>query len=118
MDRTIALTDKWYCYDGVKKPIFAKKAEFPVSKSSAFTLRKKIVCPKQVNDTVTVFFKGSFGDLKVFASGTELSSVVNQDGITVYDITPALKTGKTTLTATFSDGKVDGFFLSVKRKYE
>lgn len=122
MDRTISLTDKWYYYDGLKIPfgtgLFAKKAEFPLQKTSSFTLRKKIICPKQVNDTVTVFFSGNFNGLTVFASGKEVPSSVNCDGITVYDITSALKTGKTTVTATFDEGNVNGFFLSVKRKYE
>lgn len=120
MDRTILLTDKWYYYGGMKKPssgigFFAEKAVFPVKNNSSFTLKKKVICPKQVNDTVTVFFDGDYNGLRVFASGKEVSPRNIENGITVYDITPALRTGKTTVTATFSGGTVDGFFLSVKR---
>ncbi len=121
MDRTILLTDKWYYSDGLKKSfsplfnVFCAKAEFPVRKNIPFTLTKKVICPKQVNDTVTVFFSGDFNGIKVYAAGKELTASINEDGVKVYDITPALKTGKTVITATFENGTVEGFFLSVKR---
>lgn len=120
MDRTILLNDKWFVYDGVKKPsshigIPGKRTEIPVNKDSSFTLKKKIVCPKQVNDTVTVYFEGDFKSIELYASGKRLPALPDREGKKVYDITPALKTGITVLTAAFGGGCVSGFFLSVKR---
>lgn len=122
MDRTIELTDNWIYFDGEKRNggtagFFRKTAVFPVAGASSFTLRRKIICPKQVNDTVTVFFTGEYEGMRLYAKNVLLSPVKDGEGKTVYDITPALKTGKTVLNAFFEKGRADGFFLSVKRNF-
>ncbi len=123
MDRTILMNDGWCFYEGKKKPsrhkgLFARNAVFPMCIPDAFTLRKRLTCPKQVNDTVTVFFDGEYYGAEVFAGKNKIPPKKNYEGKTVYDITPALKTGVTVITATFKKGTVKGFFLSVKRNYD
>lgn len=122
MDRTISLNSEWYFYEGIKKPsvkggLFKKTVTLPINSSDAFSVVRKIICPKQVNDTVTVYFDGDFSDMKVYAGKKLLNAFADENGNTVYDITAALKTGKTCLCATVSKGSINGFFLSVKRNY-
>ncbi|MBR3768752.1 MAG: hypothetical protein IKL10_11025 [Clostridia bacterium] len=122
MDRTISLNDLWCFSDGIKKPqklslLFDKKTTLPVKRTSSFTIQRKIICPKQVNDTVSVFFTGEYEGIKVYAGKKLLWSEKDSEGRDIFDITPALKTGKTVITATFGTGNADGFFLSVKRNY-
>lgn len=122
MDRTVSLNDGWYFFDGNKKPgkkgiRFHKSVSLPRKSSSVFTLKKKFICPKQVNDTVTVFFTGDYKSLEVFAGKEKLMPSENAEN-TFFDITRALKTGKTVITAVVSDGSIDKFFFSVKRNYE
>ena len=38
-----------------------------------------------------------------------------EDGNVYYNVTDALKTGKTYITAEFLGGRVEGFFFDVKR---
>lgn len=122
MDRTVSLCDSWYFFNGSKKPgksgvRLHKRVLLPQSGTSVFTLKRKFVCPKQVNDTVTVFFKGDYKSLEVFA-GKERLSPVSDGEKTVFDVTKALRTGKTVITAVVSEGSVENFFFSVKRNYE
>lgn len=122
MDRTVSLCDSWYCFSGKKTPgksgvRLHKRVLLPQSGTSVFTLKRKFVCPKQVNDTVTVFFKGDYKSLEVFA-GKERLSPVSDGEKTVFDVTKALRTGKTVITAVVSEGSVENFFFSVKRNYE
>lgn len=123
MDRTILLDAEWCFYEGIKKPsakggFFKKYVSLPLQSDSAFTLVRKIICPKQVNDTVTVYFTGDFTELKVYAGKKLLVPVKNENGNAIYDITHSLKTGKTFILATASKGSAEGFYLSVKRNYD
>lgn len=119
MDRTVSLKDQWLFFDGKKAPgrkglMLHKKVLLPQGSKDCFTIKRKFICPKQVNDTVTVFFTGGFKELTVFADKAELIPVSHGEK-TVYDVTKALKTGKTVITAVASGGTVDDFFFSVKR---
>ena len=123
MDRTVALNSDWRFFYGLRKPsVFGEfrgvAASLPVeSDKIVFTLTKRIVCPKQVNDTVTVYFDGSFKRIELLAGKKPLEGVLDENGKYVFDITSALKTGKTLLTAHVFGGSADGFYLSVKRNY-
>ncbi len=123
MDRTVLLDSDWRFVDGVKAPsafsaFSGKPAQLPAeSDKIAFTLIKKIICPKQVNDTVTVYFDGEFKSIELFAGKKLLKPCAVDDKKQIFDITPALKTGKTVLTAHIFGGCVKGFYLSVKRSY-
>lgn len=121
MDRTVQLNDKWYYSDGEKVPV--KKAPFmkatavlPLGSKGTFTLRKKFICPKQVNDTVKIYFTGSFRDMKVYAGKNALKGEKDSVGNKIFDVTPFIGRGIVIITATFSGGQVDGFYYSVKRK--
>lgn len=122
MDRTVSLCDSWYFFSGKKTPgksgvRLHKRVLLPQSGTSVFTLKRKFVCPKQVNDTVTVFFKGDYKSLEVFA-GKERLSPVSDGEKTVFDVTKALRMGRTVITAVVPEGSVEDFFFSVKRNYE
>ncbi len=123
MDRTVCLNSDFFFFDGIKAPsvfntVFSGRTELPKkSDSGCFTLVKKIICPKQINDTVTVCFSGEYESIRLFAGKQELSPAGMTDEKACFDITPALKTGKTVLTAHVYGGGADGFFLSVKRDY-
>ncbi len=122
MDRTVALCDKWYYFDGRKKAgrkgLFLKKSDnFPMSCEKTFTVKRKFVCPKQVNDTVTVFFESTDNDIEVFAGKNRIEGVFDGEK-TVFDITKELKTGVTVITAVIHGGTVEKFFFSVKRNKE
>ena len=120
MDRTVKLNDMWFFREGGKnvsffEKHFAEKKNLPVKSDKPFVICRKIICPKQVNDTVTVYFAGEYENLRVFADKTQLSSVINKDGKEVYDITASLKKGVFYLSVNADKGKIDDFFLSVKR---
>lgn len=118
MDRTVKLNDSWHIINGKKKGvsgIFSKKRELPFSCDAPFILERKFICPKQVNDTVRIFFEGEYEINEVRASDKILPPEKDENGKVTYNITPALKTGKTQITASFNKGNVNGFFFSVKR---
>ena len=122
MDRTVALCDKWCFFDGRKKEgkrgmLLKKTASFPMSSDGVFTVKRKFVCPKQVNDTVTVFFESTDKDIEVFAGKSRIEGFSDGEK-TVFDITKELKTGVTVITAVIHGGTVDRFFFSVKRSKE
>lgn len=123
MDRTVCLNSDFIFYDGIKAPsvlntLLSGRTELPVSsESSSFTLVKRIICPKQINDTVSVYFSGKYESIRLFAGKKELMPVGRINENEVFNITPALKTGKTVLTAQIHGGCAEGFFLSVKRDY-
>ncbi|MBO5396267.1 MAG: hypothetical protein J6A97_05225 [Clostridia bacterium] len=113
MDRTVKLDDKKYVINGSR--FFGRKSSLPFESSSAFSIGRKFVCPKQVNDTVRVFFTGDFRIKEVRAGKKSLVPEKGEDGHIYYDVTEALKTGKTYITAEFSGGRAEGFFFDVKR---
>ncbi len=120
MDRTVRLDDMWLFREGQRsigflERHFKEKRNLPVESSDAFVICRKIICPKQVNDTVTVHFSGECENLRVFGDNTRLSPFINEDGKEVYDITPALRTGIFYIYAFADKGRIDGFYLSVKR---
>lgn len=120
MDRTVQLNDLWFIKDGTKavsllERYFGEKRNLPAESTDAFVICRKIICPKQVNDTVTVYFSGEFENLRVFGNKTQLLPLTDDSGKEVYDITPSLKTGIFYLSAFADKGKIDGFYLSVKR---
>ena len=123
MDRTVELNSDWRLFDGAVGPSVFRRiggcvVSLPAASDEAvFTLTKKLVCPKQINDTVTVCFDGSFKRIELFAGRRMLAGRQDENGKYVFDITPALKTGKTLLTAHVFGGCADGFYLSVKRNY-
>ncbi len=122
MDRTVSLCDNWMFFEGAAVPgrkgtFFHKTLTLPKGSDGTFTVKRKFICPKQVNDTVTVFFTGDFSGIEVFAGKSRLSPVTDGEK-TVYDVTKALKTGKTVITAVVSGGTVEKFFFSVRRNYE
>lgn len=122
MDRTVALCDKWYFFDGRKKEgkkglMLKKSASLPMSSENVFTVKRKFACPKQVNDTVTVFFEGTDKNIEVFAGKSRIEGVFDGEK-TVFDITKELKTGVTVITAVIHGGTVEKFFFSVKRNKE
>ncbi len=113
MDRTVKLDDKQYVIGGNR--FFGRKSSLPFESSSSFTVGRKFVCPKQVNDTVRIFFTGDFEVKEVRAGKMPLTPEKGDDGHVYYDVTAALKTGKTHITAEFSGGRVEGFFFDVRR---
>lgn len=113
MDRTVKLDDKKYVINGSR--FFGRKSSLPFESSSAFSIGRKFVCPKQVNDTVRIFFTGDFRIKEVRAGKKSLVPEKGEDGNIYYDVTEALKTGKTYITAEFSGGRAEGFFFDVKR---
>ncbi len=121
MNRTVALPDKWYLYNDEKPrkragALFKKPVTLPVKEDSAYTVCRKFICPKQINDTVTVFFEGDFGEIKVYAANKLLTPETDENGRTVFDVTPALKKGSTVISAVCNGGKMDAFYFRVKRK--
>ena len=120
MDRTVKLNDMWFFREGKKdvsflEKHFGEKGNLPVESKNAFVICRKIICPKQVNDTVTVCFSGEYENMRVFGDKLQLTPFLNEEGKEVYDITPSLKTGVFYLSAFADKGKIDGFYLSVKR---
>lgn len=115
MDRTVLLNDKMYIVNG--GGLFRKKSFLPFESTAPFTVERKFICPKQVNDTVKIFFRGTSAPYRVFADKTLLTPEKDGDGNTVYDVTSALRTGKIRLKAYFRAGRVDGFYFDVKRDY-
>lgn len=113
MDRTVRLDDKEYVIGGSR--FFGRKRSLPYESSSPFTVGRKFICPKQINDTVRIFFTGDFEIKQVRAGKTVLSPEKGADGIVYYNVTEALKTGKTYINAEFLRGRVEGFFFDVKR---
>lgn len=113
MDRTVKLDDKKYVINGSR--FFGRKSSLPFESSSAFSIGRKFVCPKQVNDTVRIFFTGDFRIKEVRAGKKSLVPEKGEDGRIYYDVTEALKTGKTYITAEFFGGRAEGFFFDVKR---
>ena len=113
MDRTVKLDDKQYVIGG--RRFFGRKRSLPFECGSSFTVGRKFICPKQVNDTVKIFFTGDFEVNQVRAGKTVLVPEKGADGIVYYNVTAALRTGKTYITAEFFSGRVDGFFFDVKR---
>ena len=117
MDRTFTLKEKIYCFDELhtKKPrmpfLRRRYAVMPVESSSPFVLMRRLIIPKQVNDKVWVSFPGKYDSLRVYADGIELSA--GKDGL--YEITPALTHGKTSVCAVFPGGTAEGFSVTVKR---
>lgn len=121
MNRTAALPDNWFLYKSEKPrakagALLKKPVMLPVKDTSAFTLCRKFICPKQINDTVSVFFEGDFTEIKVFASKKQLSPEKDENGRTVFDVTSALKRGSTVISAVCNGGSVDAFYFRVKRK--
>ncbi len=118
MDRTVILNDLWSFEASVKKPsgnFFLKKDELPVKSASPFTLKRKIIMPKQVNDTVKAGFSGDYKIYRFYAGKNLVLPEENEDGEYVFDITPFLRTGISHITAVFESGEVEEFFLTVKR---
>ena len=113
MDRTVQLNDRKYIINGSR--FFGRKSSLPFESSSSFTVCRKFICPKQVNDTVKIFFTGDFRVKEVRAGKMPLTPEKGADGNVYYDVTDALKTGKTYITAEFLGGRVEGFFFDVKR---
>lgn len=113
MDRTVRLDDKEYRIGGSR--FFGRKTSLPFESSSSFTVGRKFICPKQVNDTVRIFFTGDFEIKSVRAGKMLLVPEKGDDGHVYYDVTAALRTGKTYITAEFSGGRAEGFFFDVKR---
>ncbi len=115
MDRTVKLDDKEYIING--KRFFCKKSRLPFESPSLFTIERKFICPKQVNDTVKIFFTGDYEIKEVRAGKLVIPPVKDMDGKLTYDVTAALKTGKTRIHAVFLEGRVDGFYFDVKRTF-
>lgn len=121
MDRTVCLNDNWYITDGSKrasslKRRFSKGESLPQERKGEYTVTRKFICPKQVNDTVTIFFAGEFSGITVFADKVRLEAIKTEDGKTVYDVTPCLTHGSTVISAAVKGGKITAFYFSVKRK--
>lgn len=121
MDRTVLLNDKWHCIEGEKAPskramLCEGKDFLPFESSSVFTLKKKFICPKQINDTVKIYFTGEYSGMKVFAGMNLLEGASDEEGRTVFDITAFIGRGIVPLTVVVDSGRVDGFYYSVKRK--
>lgn len=120
MNRTVALADKWYYKEGtapskragglMKKPLM-----LPFRDNKPYTLSRKFICPKQINDTVTVFFECDT-DISVFASGKRLEAIKDKYGRTVYDVTAALSRGSTVISAVCGGGTTEAFYFRVQRK--
>lgn len=110
------LDDKEYIING--KRFFGKKSRLPFENGSLFTIGRKFICPKQVNDTVRIFFTGDFKIKEVRAGEMLLAPENDGNGNVTYNVTPALKTGKTYIQAVFCEGRVDGFYFDVKRTLE
>ena len=113
MDRTVLLNDQEFIINGRK--LFPTKSFLPYESNVPFTIKRKFICPKQVNDTVKIFFKGDFEINEVRADDVLLSPVKDDEGNITFDVTAALKRGKIFLTASFFKGRVDGFYFDVKR---
>ena len=115
MDRTVQLNDKEYIIKGRK--LFPKKSFLPYECSTPFSVARKFICPKQVNDTVRIFFDGEYEIKEVYADNVLLVPEKGENGKIMYDVTAALKKGKTYICAYFLKGSVTGFFFDVKRNY-
>lgn len=115
MDRTVLLNDKEFIING--RRLFPAKAYLPYESSVPFTIKRKFICPKQVNDTIRIFFKGDFEINEVRADGVVLSPERDGEGNITFDVTSALKKGKIFLTASFYKGRVEGFYFDVKRNH-
>ena len=113
MDRTVKLDDKAYVINGSR--FFGRKRSLPFESSSSFTVGRKFICPKQVNDTVRIFFTGDAEVKEVRAGKQLLTPETDAEGRLTFNVTDALKTGKTYIEAVFSGGRVDGFYFDVKR---
>ncbi len=120
MNRTVALPDNWYLYKDErprkKAGGFLKKPVCLPVQGDSFTLCRKFICPKQVNDTVTVFFTGDYLSIEVYAAGKRLTGEKDEEGRTVFDVTSALRKGSTVISAVVSGGKTEAFYFRVKRK--
>lgn len=122
MDRTVSLPDNWFICEGNKTPSFMTRTfgrgiSLPVKRDCEYTVMRKFICPKQINDTVTVFFTGSFSSAEVFAGKERLKGQKDEEGNIRYDVTPCLSKGSTWICARVKKGSIDGFYFSVKRKY-
>lgn len=120
MDRTIIINDMWQLLHSNGKQSFLKRFSpvyitLPYESKLPFAVKRKIICPKQVNDTVFVHFPENCEPKEFFAGRKRIFPIKNHLGQNIYDITPSLKTGKTFITLVFSDGNAKGVFLSVKR---
>lgn len=113
MDRTVKLDDREYIIGG--KGLFGKKSSLPYESESPFTIERKFICPKQVNDTVRIFFTGDFEIKEVRAGKLLLTPEKDVNGNITYNVTEALKTGTTRICAVFLGGRVEGFYFDVKR---
>ena len=113
MDRTVKLDDKEYIINGSR--FFGRKSRLPFESTASFTVIRKFICPKQVNDTVRIFFTGDFEVKEIRAGKMLLSPETDGNGNITYNVTEALKTGKVYIYAAFSGGRVDGFYFDVKR---
>lgn len=113
MDRTVKLDDKAYVINGSR--FFSKKRCLPFESDTPFTIGRKFICPKQVNDKVRIFFTGDFEVKEVRAGKMLLTPVTDEKGNVTYDVTAALKTGKIYINAAFLKGRVEGFCFDVKR---
>ena len=113
MDRTVQLNDRKYIINGSR--FFGRKSSLPFESSSSFTVCRKFICPKQINDTVRIFFTGDAVIKRVTAGKLVLSPGEKINGCISYDVTAALKTGKTRITAEFEGGRAEGFYFDVKR---
>lgn len=122
MDRTLTINDMWrITHVNGKRLGFLKglssKVTLPYSSVVSFTFKRKIICPKQVNDTVTVHFSPQNEPTAVLVGRKRLLPQKDEEGKNVYDITSALKTGQTSISVSFSGGKAESVFLSIKRNY-
>ena len=118
MDRTVILNDLWSIDSGIKAPsgnFLKKKESLQVKSSSPFTVKRKVIMPKQVNDKVWAGFSGEYKFYRFYAGKNLVHPETDEEGRTVFDITPFLKTGITHITAIFECGEVKEFFLTIKR---
>ena len=112
MDRTVRLDDKKFILGG---RFFSRKISLPYESTAPFSVSRKFICPKQINDTVRIFFTGDAVIKRVTAGKLALSPGEKINGCISYDVTAALKTGKTRITAEFEGGRAEGFYFDVKR---
>lgn len=112
MDRTVRLDDKKFILGG---RFSLRKISLPYESTAPFTVSRKFICPKQINDTVRIFFTGDAVIKRVTAGKLVLSPGEKINGCISYDVTAALKTGKTRITAEFEGGRAEGFYFDVKR---
>lgn len=117
MDRTFKSNGNIYYFAGISEKIPLRKAfmqkstELPIKSGSPFTLIKKLMIPKQINDRIFVSFSGDYTDIRVYAG--KFSVRGDKNGL--YDITPTLKRGRTVITLIVKGGSVTDFFVTVKR---